>query len=1076
MRHYNPSTNILDHSGNNAYIVTPNAQQVSTAILNGVRTGIHCFSIIGSYGTGKSSFLLAFEDDLVEQKHSGQLIPDSTLLSPKQQFEIINMIGDYQSITNLLADKFNSENTQEGVIKSIRDYNKKLIKKDTTLVIAIDEFGKLLEYAAKHNPESEIYFFQKLGEVINAPKSRIILLTTLHQNFLSYASNLNELQRNEWKKIKGRFLDIAFAEPIEQLLLLASKQINDTVKPPSNRSNINSILKLAQTSGFVSDSFAKEMAANLYPLDAFSAYVIASSTQRYGQNERSLFLFLCSHGEDSIYSFQPKDNLTYNLSVVYDYIQNNFYSYLKDTNIDSMSWASINTSIGRVEGQQWEQESEMNDAIKIVKAIGLIGIFGNARFKLKIDEFCDYVERAMNIQNSKNIVEKLIRYKIVRFAEYKQRPILFAGTDINIEDEMFRATSIIPRPTSCIDEFRRCFYLKVAAVKAAYYQKGTPRYFEYLVTDHPVTLTPVGDNDGFIEILLPQSDYDARSLIQYSAKVKEPIIFALFKNTDAFIDRIYRIAQLDYILTSVLADGSDRVAINEVRNMKEYGISLLDKAINDRLFYGDDNIVWIYKGSVQKIANPKDFNHLLSVVIDDVYHKTPVLRNELFNRHKISGTISAAKTKYLEALVNHSNEPEFGFSADNFPPEKTIYSTLLEDTGLHVNGTFTEQPKEGIKPLWDASVEFLKSTRKRPRKISELISILSTQPYKIKQGVLDFWIPTFLFIKRQDYSLYDADRGAFIPEVSLNFFDLLQRQPQKYEIKAIEVDGVKLAIFNQYRKFINLDNRENITSDKFMETIRPFFFFYRKLNDYTKQTKKFDHTSTLKFRDVLAKAKDPEKTFFEDLPEALGYKKNDLKNDDYVSNYCTSIERAIRELRLCYPHLIDRIEDLLVEKLGLESPEYKDYIEEIRNRLQFVNPALLTDKQREFFNHATTVFDNKTDWYQSICYTILNHPLSQMRDEEEIMLGENLVHMFKACERYADIEKVLEEGHPDDQVFSLDLVSNHGLNVLNKTFRLGSKEKQRVEKLEVKIDKILSGNDDTDICALLSILQKKINQ
>lgn len=50
-------------------------------------------------------------------------------------------------------------------------------------------------------------------------KRNVILLTTLHQNFNSYAHTLTEVQRQEWNKVKGRFQEIVFNEPVEQLLI-----------------------------------------------------------------------------------------------------------------------------------------------------------------------------------------------------------------------------------------------------------------------------------------------------------------------------------------------------------------------------------------------------------------------------------------------------------------------------------------------------------------------------------------------------------------------------------------------------------------------------------------------------------------------------------------------------------------------------------------------------------------------------------------------------------------------------------------------------------------------------------------
>ena len=191
------------------------------------------------------------------------------------------------------------------------------------------------------------------------------------------------------------------------------------------------------------------------------------------------------------------------------------------------------------------------------------------------------------------------------------------------------------------------------------------------------------------------------------------------------------------------------------------------------------------------------------------------MNNELFNKHKLSGTITAARKSYLTYLVEHSTEENLGFSDDKFPPEKTIYYSLLRNTGLHQNGEFGDAPiNEGFLPLWNACEAFLKSTENKARRISELIKILSTQPYKLKQGFLDFWIPTYLFIKRQDYALYDASHGAFIPNVNMEFFDLLQKHPQDFEVKKFAVDGVKLGFFNQYRRLVTSLPSQKIASSK----------------------------------------------------------------------------------------------------------------------------------------------------------------------------------------------------------------------------------------------------------------------
>ena len=66
---FNLSTNISQGvSDNFNYIVTPNAQKVYGNIVDSFQSGIHSFLIIGTYGTGKSSFLMALEQDLLNNK------------------------------------------------------------------------------------------------------------------------------------------------------------------------------------------------------------------------------------------------------------------------------------------------------------------------------------------------------------------------------------------------------------------------------------------------------------------------------------------------------------------------------------------------------------------------------------------------------------------------------------------------------------------------------------------------------------------------------------------------------------------------------------------------------------------------------------------------------------------------------------------------------------------------------------------------------------------------------------------------------------------------------------------------
>ena len=179
--------------------------------------------------------------------------------------------------------------------------------------------------------------------------------------------------------------------------------------------------------------------------------------------------------------------------------------------------------------------------------------------------------------------------------------------------------------------------------------------------------------------------------------------------------------------------------------------------------------------------------------------------------------------------------------------------------------------------LWQVCDEFLNSAKFSRKNIHELVNILSEKPLKLKQGLIDFWLPTFLFIKREDFALYQE--GNYVPEMNHEVLELIVKKPQKFFIKTFDVQGVKLDLFRRYRQLIQKDEGEAFTNRSFIETVKPFLTFYHALPAYTKHTQQLPQDAR-KLREVIVTATDPEKTFFEDFPRALGYGQIDLKEFD----------------------------------------------------------------------------------------------------------------------------------------------------------------------------------------------------
>ena len=82
-------------------------------------------------------------------------------LSEKKKFEVLKIVGDYKELSVLLSQKLSVDGTADSILDELKTKYNKLKSQGKLLVIFIDEFGKVLEHAAKNNPERELYFMQK---------------------------------------------------------------------------------------------------------------------------------------------------------------------------------------------------------------------------------------------------------------------------------------------------------------------------------------------------------------------------------------------------------------------------------------------------------------------------------------------------------------------------------------------------------------------------------------------------------------------------------------------------------------------------------------------------------------------------------------------------------------------------------------------------------------------------------------------------------------------------------------------------------------------------------------------------
>lgn len=979
----------------------------------------------------------------------------------------LNIVGDYAPLGSVLLSHHALSGTNDA-LAAFEDIYEEAQSEDALLIVAIDEFGKVLEYAAKNNPEKEMYFLQKFCEFVNDSNRNVLFLTTLHQSFNAYAKHLSLEQRQEWTKVKGRIQDVIFNEPTEQLLnLTAAKLIRRAHHTQTEAPR--KLYNLALSSKFATDSLHPDVILALYPMDVFAAYILIQANRRYGQNERTLLSFLTSNDEFSVSQFKDDVAPMYNITHVYDYITNSFSSFLSEAHRDSVNWEAIHVALERVTGLNMPN-SKIDNAVKVVKVLGLFTLFASAGMILDKAFLRLYFSLAIGINDISDTIDTLEKKNIIRYAQYKSKYILYEGSDVNIEQGLLRALVECHHSNDYVDRLFNYFDAKPILANSHYYRTGTARFFDYRISTTPIGKVALGELDGYINLLFPASDCLAEVKRTCLQQTNMPIIYCLFRNTERIVKHLQQIDRPEWVKDYYVTDKSDRVALQEIENLKRHEQEVLSKTIRESMFSAD--AIWIFNGSTREgLTGLKELTKQLSVVADTIFPQTPIFKNEMVNKFKPSSAMSLARQNYFEALLKHWDKEDLGFAKNKFPPEKSVFLAMLKQTGMHVPSedgsryTLVPPTEQSFSVLWSVCSDFIQSTDGRPRKLSELESLLLAPPFGMKQGFIDWWLPTFLVIRQNDFALYFD--GAYVPEINSEILGLMQRRLGNFKIKAFSMNGVKQEFFDRYRYVINLHTTE-LKNATLIETIRPFLTFYNQLNEYAKRTNDVS-TEAKGFRDAIARATDPEETFFETLPTQLGFNELIISRDPAAINgFVKALRTAIRDLRVCYEELLLAIEKKILSSLQIDTLEYPDYKSIIDKRYRYVRAELMPLDVRTFHSRIVGQFANRTAWIESVCYVVLNKPLEKVRDGEKPYLMTALQEKLFQLDDYVEMHRA-----DDENVVRLHITRNNDAPIAKQVI-LSNAQNTTVKSLATRIEALLTSDHSVNVTALIQVIQRNI--
>ena len=1074
------------------YIVTPGLQSIGEQIVEELASsgGTRSWSLTGPYGTGKSAFSLFLSDVLATEKPAlpeGKKLrkvlgrgskPFVPVLVQAERGELLPLIVEVvereaRALRSPIAKKarllLESDSLSgEAVAQLLTAFAENAATKERGgIALFIDEFGKFLEYASADAARGDIFALQQLAEAGSRSKVPILFVTILHSGFSDYLSGSDDVRRAEWQKVQGRFRDVPFQLPTDQLLSLVSHALETKFDHETERAyqdQIDGILG----ADCLKEAFDRESLRDLlgacsplHPITALLLWPLFRS--KVAQNERSLFAFLTSHEPAGFQDFLVREQASadstplFRLPELYDYVIGAL-GVSAFTGTDARKWTLIDHALARVPA------SAPAIAQDIIKSVGLLAQYGNA---VGLAPTPDTLEQIVgNPKELDSALKFLAQESILIYRRHNRSYSLWEGSDLDL-DEAFDNARIQVAGRPLHERFDRIFSLTPLVARAHYVESGTLRFFDtcFAPADARAIRTAIESEtiaDGSIIFLVGTGviEKELAREISAAASQERTTLVAVPLLSGELSKALLDFECWEWTSDNVPELQGDTVARQEVRARLQTSRLQLERMAGP--IFGLSGYAldpsqsqWFADGQQPKnrLESPRDLQRFLSTICTSTFDQAPELQNELLNRHNLSAAAARGRRNLVEQMLHHQDEENLGI--EGFPPELSMYRSMLERGQLHAkikNRWQLKAPPKSAEwaPAWGVIEEFLKTATNSRHPLVELMSQLRSKPLGLRDGPIPVLITCALIVKGDEIALYED--GVFTPALSIEMIERLLRRPETFEIQSYKLKAPERKLLSELRHGLDLDG--NDSGAALVTVVRGLVKVAAALPPYTRQTRRLDG-KTCAVRDALLTATDPKALLFRELPEALEI---NLKSENASKQLASELADQIQTLTRAFPSLLDTVEEAIRTKFGL-SDGYAEARQELQQRsaplVRFV-----TEERLQVFSREAARSDER-DWREVLGRAINDgKPPSYWRDHDVDAL-------------YARLESITE-----DFVRIESLVANLGetttrvvsIAVLDATLGQSRTEISCVDSISVQVQDLIQtlekalpkDNDDSE--------------
>lgn len=947
MRSVHLERDFSDSTSSLGYVLTPVAADAFSRICEGFHSNStqRAFRIAGDYGSGKSAFGLALAR--VAAGYTQALPMGLRSFCGRNRLRPLLATGDHEplgvTVLRAVGTKLphgSKPSTAEVLTKVSNAIGRAKTRGFRGALLVLDELGKNLEFAAQHPESDDIFLLQRLAEdAARSDDQPLVIVVMLHQGVAAYASGLDTTARREWDKVAGRFEEIVYGQPLEQIVTLVAATLNvqveelhRSVAEEARRSMIAAI-RSGVYGSLVAPSLG-HLGPKIFPLHPTVLPVLVRAIRKFGQNERSLFSFISAsepmglqqHIQSDRSQFEP-----YRVHHLFEYVRQNLMPGIATGN-SYIHWGFVDSLLMSTPLKSIEEEHAF-------KAVALLTLLDSP--DLTATE--EFLHLALDNGSNHGAISKAIK-------ELKSRSILYergtarglcvwSHTSVNLDDAFDRGSAATRTTGDTVELLCKHLPPEQIVPRGHYFRSGTLRYGEVQFlpsTALPQLLSSQPELDGKgadlnLRVLLPASQLHLRNaekhLREHHHNLNEGLFIAIAPPPTQSAAALSDLITWNWIQANTPALAGDRYAREEVTRQ----VARAERCFRERLG-GLDNLevptaaamTWFSAGGEARLRSGRDLLKFLGDQCDRIYHQAPRVLNELINRRLPSSAAVAARTKLVEAMATAPNKQFLGMDDSKRPPEMALYLSILKEGGLHVeteHGWLFQLPSarsDSCKLL--PALRHITRLLKEPGTdalipVPQIFQRLSQIPFGIREGLQPFILAIYLATHHQHVALYED--GTYLPEVGGDEFLRLMKEPQFFQLQYCQLDGVRADVFPKLLHLLRIDPRDVMKTD-LIDLVRPLTaFISREVPEYCRKTNNLSSTAVA-VRRVLLDAREPVKLVFTLIPEACGLLpigEDGLKSPDELA---ARLRTALHDIRSAYPKLIERLEIAICAAFDIE--------------------------------------------------------------------------------------------------------------------------------------------------------------